>query len=180
MKRSSSCLFLSLLLATAIGCGGTKKPVTPPSTVEPDRLASAPDERPRPRDDQSVAVAEDIAAACKLRFGDTEQAPKFGYDDAKLSSSEGDLLQHIAECVIRGPLQGKAVQLVGRADPRGTEEYNLGLGSRRAEQVRAFLQRLGVPAGQLQVTTRGAIDASGTEEMGWRKDRRVDIELGVQ
>jgi peptidoglycan-associated lipoprotein len=69
------------------------------------------------------------------------------------------------------------VQLVGRADDRGTEEYNLGLGTRRAESVSTYLQRLGVPAHQLQPSTRGAIDATGVNESGWRTDRRVDLEL---
>ena len=67
--------------------------------------------------------------------------------------------------------------LIGRADPRGTEEYNLGLGSRRAASVSQYLARLGVGQPQLGVTTRGAIDATGTDESGWRQDRRVDIQL---
>jgi peptidoglycan-associated lipoprotein len=76
-----------------------------------------------------------------------------------------------------GALKGKAVSLVGRADPRGTEEYNLGLGSRRASSVSTYLERLGVGQPQLAVTTRGALDATGTDESGWQKDRRVDIML---
>jgi peptidoglycan-associated lipoprotein len=69
------------------------------------------------------------------------------------------------------------VQLVGRADPRGTEEYNLGLGTRRAANVRDYLQHLGVSAGQLSQTTRGALDATGTNEVGWHDDRRVDLKM---
>ena len=69
------------------------------------------------------------------------------------------------------------MQLVGHADPRGTDEYNLGLGTRRAETVSSYLQRLGVPPRQLEASTRGAIDATGANELGWRLDRRVDLEL---
>ena len=69
--------------------------------------------------------------------------------------------------------------VIGRADPRGTEEYNLGLGSRRAESVSGYLTKLGVGQPQLAVTTRGALDATGTDEAGYAKDRRVDVQLKV-
>ena len=76
-----------------------------------------------------------------------------------------------------GPLKGKAVSLIGRADPRGTEEYNMGLGSRRASSVGKYLEHLGVGEPQLAVTTRGALDATGTDEASWANDRRVDVQL---
>jgi peptidoglycan-associated lipoprotein len=76
-----------------------------------------------------------------------------------------------------GKLTGKAVSLIGRADPRGTEEYNLGLGSRRSSSVGKYLQNLGVGTPQLAVTTRGALDATGTDESSWKNDRRVDVQL---
>ena len=69
------------------------------------------------------------------------------------------------------------MSLIGRADPRGTEEYNLGLGSRRAHSVHQYLARLGVGAPQLAVTTRGALDATGSDESTWKQDRRVDVQL---
>jgi len=69
------------------------------------------------------------------------------------------------------------VSLIGRADARGTEEYNLGLGSRRAHTVGQYLGRLGVGEPQLAVTTRGALEATGNDEAGWAQDRRVDVQL---
>jgi len=87
------------------------------------------------------------------------------------------VLDQLATCLTTGALKGKAVSLIGRADPRGTEEYNLGLGSRRASSVSSYLVHLGVGQPQLAVTTRGALDATGTDEAGWAKDRRVDIQL---
>jgi peptidoglycan-associated lipoprotein len=69
------------------------------------------------------------------------------------------------------------VQLVGRTDPRGTDEYNLGLGSQRAQSVKTYLERLGVPSARLSSTTKGEIGAAGTDETGWQRDRRVDLEL---
>jgi peptidoglycan-associated lipoprotein len=124
-----------------------------------------------------VGVSDDLAKQCSLRFANADQAPKFGYNEAELLPSDRDILQQVAQCLLKGPLQGRNVQLIGRADPRGTDEYNLGLGTRRAENVRTYLQRLGVPASQLAPTTRGALDASGSDETGWQRDRRVDLQL---
>ena len=87
------------------------------------------------------------------------------------------MLDQIATCVTSGPLKGKRLHLVGRADPRGTEEYNLGLGDRRAHTVQSYLSRLGLTGNQVATTTRGALDASGTDDGSWRTDRRVDLEL---
>ena len=124
-----------------------------------------------------VGVSDDLAKQCSLRFANADQAPKFGYNEAELLPSDRDILQQVAQCLLKGPLQGRNVQLIGRADPRGTDEYNLGLGTRRAENVRTYLQRLGVPPSQLAPTTRGALDASGSDETGWQRDRRVDLQL---
>jgi outer membrane protein OmpA-like peptidoglycan-associated protein len=95
----------------------------------------------------------------------------------ELLPEDRDVLDQVAGCLSTGPLHGRTVQLVGRADPRGTEEYNLGLGARRAAGVREYLQHLGVSPGQLSQTTRGALDATGTDEAGWHDDRRVDLRL---
>jgi peptidoglycan-associated lipoprotein len=86
-------------------------------------------------------------------------------------------LQQIATCVTTGPLKGRALQLVGRADARGEAEYNMGLGEHRADAVRKYLGALGVPQTQLTETSRGKLDATGTDEAGYQRDRRVDVAL---
>ena len=126
----------------------------------------------------NVAVDDRLAKQCELKLGNTQAAPKFEFDTAELAPADRDVLQQIATCVTSGPLKGKKLELTGRADPRGTEEYNLGLGTRRAGSVKMFLERLGVNGGQLGETTRGALDANGNDENGWSLDRRVDITLG--
>jgi peptidoglycan-associated lipoprotein len=122
-------------------------------------------------------VSEDLAKQCALRFANADAAPRFSLDEAELLPEDRNILEQVAHCLTRGPLQARSVELIGRADPRGTDEYNLGLGTRRAESVRAFLQRLGVPASRLSPMTRGELDASGTDESSWQRDRRVDLEL---
>ena len=124
----------------------------------------------------SLAIAPDILAACGIKAITTAN-PTFDTDQDELTADDRQILDQIATCLTTGPLKGKTVSLIGRADPRGTEEYNLGLGSRRSQTVSSYLGRLGVAPGQLGVTTRGALDAVGTDESGWQKDRRVDVQL---
>src|SRR5450432_4272333 len=95
----------------------------------------------------TVAVGDELAKKCELRLGNVQEAPKFDYDMSELEPADRDVLQRIATCVTTGPLKGQKLELTGRADPRGTEEYNLGLGTRRAGSVKTFLQRLGVNDG---------------------------------
>ncbi len=182
---------LALVLATAAlctqmaGCSKDKpKAKTTPTPITEKPAATDKMEKAVPQittDTQvssGLAVSGDIAAACGLKVASpTTPNPTFDYDKDEITGDDKAVLDQIAVCLTTGALKGKAVALIGRADPRGTEEYNLGLGSRRAASVGKYLGRLGVGDPQLAVTTRGAIDATGTDESGWKQDRRVDIQL---
>ena len=110
----------------------------------------------------------------------TDPKPTFDYDKDELSPDDREVLTTLAIGVTTGALKARNLRLIGRADPRGTEEYNLGLGSRRAASVGSFLAKLGVSDPQLDTTTRGALEAEGTDESGWAHDRRVDIQLKTE
>jgi peptidoglycan-associated lipoprotein len=116
-------------------------------------------------------------AVCKIDVNNVATAPKFSFDEATLPADERSLLHQIAACVTTGPLKGRQLHLVGRADPRGEQEYNMVLGGSRASTVKSYLTQDGVPAGQITTTSRGKLDATGTDEQGWQQDRRVDIDL---
>ena len=122
-------------------------------------------------------LSGDIVKLCGIKIANTTAAPTFDYDKEELHPDDRAVLDQLAQCLMSGALKGKSVSLIGRADPRGTEEYNMGLGSRRAQSVGTYLKHLGVGEPQLGVTTRGSLDATGTDEAGWQKDRRVDITL---
>jgi peptidoglycan-associated lipoprotein len=70
------------------------------------------------------------------------------------------------------------MRLVGHADPRGDEEYNMSLGNRRADNVKSAIVGAGLSASQVATTSRGEMDATGTDDASWEKDRRVDVLLG--
>ncbi len=97
----------------------------------------------------------------------------FGFNESTLSKeSQGTLSENVA-CLKKA---NRPVNLTGRADPRGTMEYNMALSDRRAQAVKDYLQRFGVESGRLRPVPRGALDASGSDEATWAKDRRVDSE----
>jgi peptidoglycan-associated lipoprotein len=163
-----SCAFALGSLITA--CGGDNargKPVSEPKLTNASLKPASP----------SLNVSEDLARACKLHMNDIASAPKFDFDKSELQAADRDVLAKVAECLTSGPLKGKAVKLVGRADPRGEAQYNMALGANRANGVADYLARLGVDKKQLESTSRGELDAVGTDEAGWQTDRRVDIVL---
>jgi peptidoglycan-associated lipoprotein len=169
--------FVVVATTMAIGCSHSTPKVASVATVQPSPSAKPAEPPAAVPVSPHVAVSDQLAKLCTLRFDNRPQAPKFDFDRFELVPADREVLEQVATCLTTGPLHGHAVHLVGRADPRGTEEYNLGLGSRRAASVQEYLERLGVSAGQLSETTRGALDADGTDESGWHIDRRVDLEL---
>jgi len=70
------------------------------------------------------------------------------------------------------------MRLVGYADPRGTADYNLALGGRRADNVKSVIEEYGLSGQKISTSSRGAMDAAGTDESTWAKDRRVEATVG--
>ena len=159
-----------LLCATAwVGaCKKSEEPTTAPVTAEPAAPAAASTEE---AGQAGVVVDDAVVKLCDL------PEARFDFDSAKLSSSATNMLDALATCFISGPGKDKGMRLVGHADPRGTEDYNMGLGQRRAGSVSEYLRKKGLPEDRMETSSRGELDASGTEESGWAKDRRVDILL---
>ncbi len=165
-------LFIGVL---TMACNKNSKPAADANSITTTQSTTAKRNDARPN--QTLAVSAEIAKACGITLDDPQDAPKFDLDRSDLSTQDREVLDKVAQCATTGPLQGRFLSLIGRADPRGEEEYNMSLGGSRAASVRTYLSRLGVDASRLSMTSRGKLDASGTDENGWRLDRRVDVEL---
>ncbi|MBC7172190.1 MAG: OmpA family protein, partial [Polyangiaceae bacterium] len=98
----------------------------------------------------------------------------FGFDSSELSSESRDTLQASMTCMRERNL--RTAQVIGHTDPRGTEEYNLALGERRAQAVVRYLQSLGVAREALNVSSMGEEMSSGTDESSWARDRRAEVQ----
>lgn len=129
----------------------------------------------------ALGVSDIVARECGIqpREAKNETVPTFDYDSATLAPADRDILAEVAKCLTEGALRGREVALVGHTDARGEPEYNMGLGSSRSTTVQRYLVDLGVGRERLRPSSRGEIDATGTDEAGWAKDRRVDIELAL-
>ncbi len=127
----------------------------------------------------NLSVSDLIAQACGItpRGSAKTTTPSFDFDSAALSPEDREILAEVAKCLTTGPLQGKTAGLIGRADARGEDEYNMTLGAHRADAVKRYLIDLGVGRDRLRASSRGELDATGKDEAGYAQDRRVDIEL---
>ncbi len=97
----------------------------------------------------------------------------FGYDQYALSAQAQTTLQRQAEFLKQYP--NVRIQLSGNCDERGTREYNLALGARRAEAARSYLVSLGVEAARITTVSYGKerpIDARSTED-AWSLNRNA-------
>jgi peptidoglycan-associated lipoprotein len=171
-----------LVAAGALGCGGETKPPTVPESPRPQAQTTSTSvaRPPAPTATQAtsgVSVSGEILAACRIVVGDVDKSPEFDFDASELRQDDRTVLAKVATCVTTGPLRGRSLRLTGRADVRGEEEYNMNLGAARAASVGSYLEQSGVPAGQLDETSRGELDATGTDEAGFQRDRRVDVDL---
>jgi peptidoglycan-associated lipoprotein len=96
----------------------------------------------------------------------------FAFDSAELDASSREKLERAASCVQR---RGSAdVAVTGMTDPRGTEEYNLALGDRRAQTVAGYMGSLGVSG--VATSSVGEEYARGSDEQGFARDRRAEIQ----
>jgi peptidoglycan-associated lipoprotein len=163
-------------LVFAVGCAD-KPPVEPKTAQTVATPPAPPPQTSNTQDNRTVAISSDLERACKIVVSNVADAPKFDFDDSSLLPQDRAILDQIAKCVTTGPLKGRSLKLTGRADNRGTNEYNFVLGAHRANTVERYLAASGVGAPRLHETSRGELDAKGNDETTRRDDRRVDIDL---
>ncbi|TAN37116.1 MAG: peptidoglycan-associated lipoprotein Pal [Verrucomicrobia bacterium] len=101
----------------------------------------------------------------------------FDYDSAQVKESERAKVEAVAEHIKKA--SGVGVIVEGHCDERGSREYNLSLGERRAQGVRAYLMTLGVDAARIQTKSMGKEKpvALGHDEESWAKNRRAEFVL---
>jgi len=100
----------------------------------------------------------------------------FDFDQSLLKAEARSALMIYAEVLNAAP---KSIRLEGHADERGTREYNMALGERRANAVRDFLVLQGVDASYIETVSYGEESPAsvGSEEGSWSQNRRVEIQL---
>jgi peptidoglycan-associated lipoprotein len=97
----------------------------------------------------------------------------FGFDLSTLDAEARATLDRQAEWLLRSPNVGARIE--GNTDDRGTREYNLALGERRADAVRSYLASRGIPAARLNTVSYGEETplVPGNTEAAYARDRNV-------
>src|SRR3569833_488099 len=99
----------------------------------------------------------------------------FDFDSSEIKGEGTDIVAAHAKYLSKnGPMK---VRLEGHTDERGSREYNIGLGERRAQAVRRALLLQGAAEGQISTVSYGEERpaAAGSDEAAWAKNRRVEI-----
>ena len=120
--------------------------------------------------------ATETPAAPSGSVADLKSTPiYFGFDDYTLNSESQGTLTALAEGLKAS--KNAVVQIEGHCDERGTVEYNLALGERRAQSVKNFLSQLGVESSRLSTISYGEEKpvVQGHTEDAWLKNRRAEF-----
>ncbi len=177
------CAALALAAVVVSGCGG-KKPVPPAPAPPPPPPAEAvrttppppPPPPPAPRETPPPAPTEDEIFAKESLDDVNRQHPLadayFDLDSSQVRSDAQPVLQKDAEWLKRWP--STKIQIEGHCDSRGSAEYNLALGNRRADAVRAYLVSLGIAQDRVEIVSKGKEQPVCTEEAEscWQQNRR--------
>lgn len=123
-----------------------------------------------------LAEQERLAALKSAAIESKFQTVYFDFDKSDLRQDARDVLSKNAE-VIQKSAAGTKFQIEGHCDERGSAEYNLALGERRAKSVQNYLTTLGVKADLLSIISYGKEKPAvqGNDEAAWAKNRRAEF-----
>jgi len=171
---------LAIVAMTGAACAKKKPPLAKPTTPPPaGTSANRPAEPPTPVNEPQPVPAEpgaDVLASADLdaiNKNSPFQPLFFGYDQSEVSAEGQQVLNANAEIMKKHATW--VITIEGHADERGTAEYNLALGERRALAARNYLVSLGTPADRLRTVSYGKefpFDPARTEE-AFAKNRRA-------
>jgi len=182
--RPALILIPVLLVLTAAACGKKKPPVArpapPPPSVATTTAPSRPPAPPEPVAEPTIVppepVRDDAISAASLDDLNKNSPLKpayFDLDSSDLTASAQRALDENAALLKR--YASWSITVEGHCDERGTAEYNLALGERRAIAARAYLVSLGIPADRLRTVSYGKefpFDP-GHDEGAFAKNRRA-------
>jgi peptidoglycan-associated lipoprotein len=155
----------------------TAPPPSPPAAAQPETRPQqppppppppAPQPAPQPTDDEVFAGMTLAQLNAKGVLGDV----LFSYDSTELTPEARETIQKNAEYLKRWT--STKILVEGHADARGTNEYNLALGERRADVTRDYLVSLGVPGERVTIVSKGEEEPACSEENEscWQRNRR--------
>lgn len=181
MKPLQKLFSLTLAATVLLLAACTKKPVRDENalssygtdtTINPDQVALPGDLAPG-----TQLEARNLppgATEDEFTIRGLMEAVYFDFDRSAVASRERPKIEAAVKWLNEN--SDKRMLLEGHCDWRGTAEYNLGLGDRRANAVKKYLESLGIPASRLEILSKGSTEAKQTGgDSEWAKDRRVEF-----
>ena len=166
MARTTTKMILLATLVVVAGCAGKKPPILPPAggdAVGGDQTGGGGDTSGRavpgsPLDFQRTVTSDTI---------------HFALDQYDIDATSRTILDSQAAWLLKWP--DRRITIEGHADERGTREYNLALGDRRANAAKNYLAARGIDAGRITTISYGKERpvALGSDEASWAQNRRA-------
>ena len=158
---------LAALLCVGLAACASKQEVKPTPPAPPPPAAPT---QTAPVSNGKFTPADLETNACLMK-----RKVYFDFDKSNIKPEFDDIIACHAKYLVDNP--GARVTLEGNTDPRGSREYNLGLGERRAKSVEQAMEALGASASQFNVVSYGKerLVCHQMTHACWAKDRRVDI-----
>ena len=177
--RASSLLMLLATAGFAVACGGKPKPEEPVPQAEP---APTPAPAPAPTSDDAdrlkrEQMARDSAERLKTLSADLAAMINFDYDQATIRQNDESTLDRKAAVLAANP--NVKITISGHADERGSDEYNLALGNRRAAAAKRYLQNKGIDGSRIDVVSYGEERPlnPGHDESAYAQNRRDEFQV---
>lgn len=184
--RWSRALILALAISASLvttACG-KKEVAPPPPPVQDDSAerarreaeARAAEERAR-REAEARAAEEAARAAVARKRATLEEMVFFDYDVSEIREDQRGKLD--AKAGVLREESAVTLRIVGHADERGSTEYNLALGRRRAQTIMDYLAGFGISVDRLQILSMGEERPleEGHNESAWSRNRRGEFQI---
>ena len=179
MTRSSLLAVGAFVFVAA--CGGKKPPEAPaPETKPAEAPAPAPAPAapaPAPTNDDAAAAARAAAERTRALTADLSAMIHFDYDKSDIMPGDKANLDRKAAILAANP--AARIQIAGNCDERGSTEYNLALGNRRALAAKQYLMGKGVDGSRIETVSYGNERpiAQGSNETAWAQNRNDQFTL---
>ena len=187
-RRVFLLILLSFVVMAAASCRSRRQPVPAPQSAPPVATATAPEPAvPVPTPDQDFVppqpepgdvLSEDIVEANRVAHerGWIRDA-FFAFDASTLDGDAQEALRQSATWLRQHP--EFRIRIEGHCDERGTEQYNLALGDRRADTAASYLATLGVERSRIETVSYGEERPfeEGADEASWAQNRRAHLVL---
>jgi len=173
----ASIMMICLLAALGAGCAKKSADVMPAAPTKVEISDRDTDWQNQPAPARSLTEDEMRAQQREMAQRELGNMIFFAFDSFELTPESREVLNSKADAMKKYSLF--TIVIEGHCDERGTSEYNLALGERRAKAAQEFLSQLGIPDSRMTIVSYGKerpLDPSKTES-AWSKNRRDEFKL---